>query len=119
MSHLLLVMALGGLGSGFTFSSLPLLLIPHLPAAETGSALALNQLLRFIGMAVGSTVSVVLMAALGDGAAGERGFRGSLLVMSGVWVVVVVCLTAAAARARGPAVAGQQVEVVPGAGADR
>ncbi len=117
--QLLVVMALGGLGSGFTFSSLPLLLMPHVPPSETGSALAVNQLLRFNGMAVGSTVCVVLMAALGTGPEqGEVGFRNALLVMSGVWVLLVAWLLLAGGRGR-PAVARQEVDVVLGAGADR
>ncbi|NYE35806.1 MFS family permease [Nocardioides cavernae] len=117
--HLAASMAVGGLGSGFTFSSLPLLLIPHVPESETSSALAVNQLLRFTGMAVGSAVCVVLMAALGDGPAqGEAGFRNALLVMSGVWVLLVAGLALARTRGR-PAVPGQEVDVVLGPGADR
>lgn len=111
--HILVAMALGGLGSGFTFSSLPLLLIPHVPASETGSALAVNQLLRFIGMAIGSAVCVVLMSALGDGPEkGELGFRNALLVMSVVWVVVVTCLLTLRHDRRGASMPGQEVEVV-------
>ena len=83
----LAVMALGGLGSGFTFSSLAVLMVPHVPAAETGSAMAFNQVLRYLGFTAGSAVSVALMAAYGGG---DTGFERALLTLSGVWLVAIV-----------------------------
>jgi predicted MFS family arabinose efflux permease len=83
----LVAMALGGVGSGFTFSSLAVLMVPHVPAAETSSALAFNQVLRYLGFTVGSAVSPVLMAALGGGGSG---FRGALLAVSTVWFMAGV-----------------------------
>ncbi len=83
----LAVMALGGAGSGFTFSSLAVLMVPHVPAAETGSAMAFNQVLRYLGFTVGSALSVALMAAYGGGGAG---FRAALLTIASVWVVAGV-----------------------------
>ncbi|GAA1832043.1 hypothetical protein GCM10009812_25790 [Nocardioides marinus] len=83
----LAVMALGGLGSGFTFSSLAVLMVPHVPAAETGSAMAFNQVLRYLGFTAGSAVSVALMAAYGGG---ETGFERALLTIAGIWVVAIV-----------------------------
>lgn len=77
----LLAMAVGGLGSGFTFSSLPMLIVPHIPQEETSSALAFNQLLRYLGFAVGSAASVALLDALGyDDAA----FRTTALILAAV-----------------------------------
>jgi MFS family permease len=82
-------MALGGLGSGFTFSSIPVLMLPHVPRGETASALALNQVLRYLGMSVGSSVSVVLMVVLGDAdGANAEGYRNALLLVAGVWALV-------------------------------
>lgn len=83
----LAVMALGGLGSGFTFSSLAVLMVPHVPAAETGSAMAFNQVLRYLGFTAGSAVSVALMAAYGGG---EAGFEQALHTIAAVWVVAAV-----------------------------
>ena len=83
----LAVMGLGGLGSGFTFSSLAVLMVPHVPAAETGSAMAFNQVLRYLGFTAGSAVSVALMAAYGGG---ERGFEQALHTIAVVWVVAIV-----------------------------
>ncbi len=74
-----LCMALAGLGSGLTFSSLAVLMVPHVPRAETGSAMAFNQVLRYLGFATGASLSVTLMGVFGGG---EHGFRTSLLILS-------------------------------------
>lgn len=87
--QVLVCMALGGLGSGFTFSSLAALMVPHVPRAETGSAMAFNQVLRYVGFTVGSAASVTLMTAIGGGP-GETGFRGALLVTSSAFVLAAV-----------------------------
>lgn len=96
-------MALGGLGSGFTFSSLPALMLPHLPASETSSALALNQLLRYLGMSVGSSLSVALMEVVEGGRAGEDGYRAALLASAGLFVLVGVLIGAFGRRSAVPA----------------
>ena len=85
--QLLLAMAVGGVGSGFTFSSLAVLMVPYLPQAETGSAMAFNQVLRYLGFTVGSALSVALMAVYGGG---DHGFSATLLTVSGVFVVAAV-----------------------------
>jgi MFS family permease len=90
-------MAVGGLGSGFTFSSVPALMVPHLPRSETGSAMAFNQVLRYAGFSVGSASSVALMTVYGGGPS-ETGFRGALLTTSAVWVVAALASTVLARR---------------------
>lgn len=87
--QVLVCMGVGGLGSGFTFSSLAALMVPHVPHAETGSAMAFNQVLRYVGFTVGSAASIALMTAIGGGA-GESGFRGALLVTSSAFVLAAV-----------------------------
>lgn len=85
--QVLLAMAIGGLGSGFTFSSMAMLIVPHVPHAETGSAMGFNQLLRYLGFSVGSAASVALLALYGgDGAA----FRGAALTLAAVCLTVGV-----------------------------
>lgn len=88
----LVAMAVGGLGSGFTFSSLPMLIVPHVPREETGSAMAFNQLLRYLGFSVGSAVTVALLEVYGGH---QAALRATLLTMAGV------CLLAGAAVALG------------------
>lgn len=96
--QVLACMGIGGLGSGFTFSSLAALMVPHVPRAETGSAMAFNQVLRYVGFTIGSAASVALMTAIGGGA-GESGFRGALLVTSSAFVVAAVATWALHRRA--------------------
>lgn len=84
--QVLACMAVGGLGSGFTFSSLAALMVPHVPRAETGSAMAFNQVLRYVGFSVGSASSIALMTVYGGGPS-EAGFRGSLLTVAGIFAL--------------------------------
>jgi predicted MFS family arabinose efflux permease len=91
----LLWLSIGGLGSGFTFSSLPVLIVPQVPERETGSALAFNMVLRSLGMTTGSAVGVGLVPVLGGG---DAGVRGSLLVMSASWVVITAAVVLLARR---------------------
>lgn len=86
--QVLVAAALGGLGSGFTFSSLPMLIVPHVPVAETAGALAFNQVLRYIGFAVGSAAAVALLEGFGGD---QPAFRATALSLAGV------CLLAALA----------------------
>jgi len=90
-----LCMGLGGLGSGLTFSSLAVLMVPHVPRAETGSAMAFNQVLRYLGFATGASLSVTLMGVFGGGA---EGFRASLLILSSTSVVAAVVAYGVARR---------------------
>ncbi|WP_220793057.1 hypothetical protein, partial [Nocardioides stalactiti] len=74
-------------------------MVPHLPQGETASALAFNQVLRFLGFTIGSAASPALLAAFGGGASG---FRSTLLVICGLWVaagIAVVVLDARRANA--------------------
>ena len=100
--QLLLAMALGGVGSGFTFSSLAVLMVPHVPQAETGSAMAFNQVLRYLGFTIGSAVSVASMAAYGGGG---HGFSATLLTVSSLFVVAAVGAVLLDRAARPPVVA--------------
>ncbi|OZG27567.1 MFS transporter [Williamsia sp. 1138] len=77
----------GGLGSGFTFSSLAVLIVPHIPQEETGSAMAFNTVLRYLGFCVGSAASVALVTVYGGG---EHGFVLTLLTMSSVFALAGV-----------------------------
>lgn len=98
--QVLVAMALGGLGSGFTFSSLPVLIVPHVPAAETGSAMAFNQLLRYLGFSVGSATSVTLLELYGGG---TDGFRLASLTLAAECLLVGLAVGVAAARRALPA----------------
>ncbi len=96
--QVLLAMAVGGLGSGFTFSSLPGLIVPHVPQAETGSVLAFNQLLRYLGFSLGSASSVALLELFGgDG----RAFTLAAMSLAAVCAAAGAGSAAAGARRAG------------------
>lgn len=96
----LVAMAIGGLGSGFTFSSLAVLIVPRVPVTETGSAMAFNQLLRYLGFSVGSALSIALLDVFG---ADDHALRVTLAVLAGICLAagVVVGLTGRGLRTRG------------------
>ena len=52
-----------------------------MPAAETGSAMSFNQLLRYLGFSVGSAASVALLDVYGGH---ETAFRATTLTMAGI-----------------------------------
>jgi len=84
--QVLAAMALGGLGSGFSFASLPALIVPHVPPSETSSALAFNQLLKYLGFTIGSSLCVALFDTFG---ADDQAFTLTLALLAGL------CLAAA------------------------
>lgn len=86
----LVVMAIGGIGSGFTFSSLPMLMVPHVPRSETGSALGFNQLMRYTGFAIGSAITIALVEAYGGD---EAAFRWSALTLAALCLASAVAVT--------------------------
>lgn len=66
--ELALTMAVGGFGSGCSFAAMPGLIVRFVPAAETGSAMSFNQILRYLGFSTGSAlVLTVLQLRSGPG----------------------------------------------------
>lgn len=75
-------MFVAGLGVGTAFAGLPALVVAAVPVHETGSAMSLNQVLRYSGFSIGSaTTAAVLEAATPAGAADP---------MSGGYTVIAV-----------------------------
>lgn len=100
LAQALVAMGVGGLGSGFTFSSLPMLIVPHVPREETGSAMAFNQLLRYLGFSVGSAVTVALLEVYGGH---ETAFRATVLTMAGICFLAGVGVALGGRRPAPPA----------------
>jgi predicted MFS family arabinose efflux permease len=96
LTAVLLAMGVGGIGSGFTFSSMAVIMVPHVPDGETGSAMALNQLLRTTGFTLGSALAVTLMHLFGG--VGEHGFVGALAVIVGLWLATAALSAAMDSR---------------------
>jgi MFS family permease len=59
--QLFVAMAVAGLGVGTVFAALPALIVAAVPARETGSAMSLQQVMRYIGFAVGSALSATVL----------------------------------------------------------
>ncbi|MGB3481320.1 MAG: MFS transporter [Mycobacterium sp.] len=103
----LLSMALAGLGSGSTFATLPVLLVRAVPTAETSSALAFNQVLRYIGFSVGSAVGITVLSLVSGPVPNEHGFVAAMAVNAGLWLLaILVVLGAVSGRRPGRRVTG-------------
>ena len=90
--ELFVVMAVAGLGVGACFAAFPTLVVSAVPPSETGSAMSLNQVLRYVGFAVGSALTAtVLAAATPSGGAAPAGSGYTTVAAIGV----AVCLTTA------------------------
>ncbi|MCW2530021.1 MAG: transporter [Pseudonocardiales bacterium] len=128
-SHLweiFVVMGLVGLAVGSSFAVMPRMIVSAVPAAETSSALALNQVLRTVGYSIGSALSAAILTA--------HTYAPSLLPTNrgytiGAIIAIVMCVTTAiiswvlptrspkTARANGAAV-GVEEELVIDESAD-
>ncbi|MDP9435100.1 MAG: MFS transporter, partial [Actinomycetota bacterium] len=84
------VMGIAGLGVGCTFAALPGLILPAVPASETGSAMGFNQVLRMVGFSVGSALSATVLelhTPRGAALPTEDGYLAAGLVCAAVWVL--------------------------------
>jgi hypothetical protein len=79
---------------GAAFAAFPALVISAVPAHETGSAMSLNQVLRYVGFAVGSALTATVLAAATPAGAASPGSSGYGTIAA---IGVVVCLMTAAA----------------------
>ena len=90
------VMAVAGLGAGGTFAAMPALIVAAVPAEQTASSMALNQVLRLIGFAIGSALSATVLDAYtapGGNLPREGGYVTGSYVGAGIWLAAaVLCL---------------------------
>ncbi|NEM04420.1 MFS transporter [Geodermatophilus normandii] len=92
--QLFVVMGIAGLGVGASFAAFPALVVSAVPPSETGSATSLNQVLRYVGFALGSTLTATLLAAATPegGAPAAAGYTALAVVGAAVCVLTaVVC----------------------------
>jgi MFS family permease len=59
--QLFVVMAIAGLGVGGVFAATPGLVLAALPPSEVSSAMALNQVMRYAGFALGSALAAAIV----------------------------------------------------------
>ncbi len=90
----LVAMAGLGVGFGYTFAAIPGMITRAVPGSETGSAMGLYQVIRYVGFSLGSAVAASILA-------GETRHRGTDVLqrgyVTGLWVCVAVCALSAAA----------------------
>jgi MFS family permease len=85
------MMGILGLGLGITFAAIPGLIVHAVPAAETGSAMGFDQVVRWVGSAVGSALVASVMAAHTT-STGHPSVGGYTMTQ---WISVVICAIAA------------------------
>lgn len=84
---------LAGLGVGFTFAAMPGFIVRSVPHEETGSATGFYQVLRNIGLSVGSALGAAVLSA--HTPAGQvlpvlGGFQAVLLLSAGLTVATAI-----------------------------
>ena len=105
--HLFAIMAVAGLAVGAAFAALPGLIVAAVPPAETGSAMGLNQVLRYAGFATGSalTATVLEMATpAGEELPRSAGYTAIGLIGCGICLgtALLTWLLTARSRSDGP-----------------
>jgi MFS family permease len=107
LEQLFLAMAVAGLGVGTVLAALPGLIVAAVPAGETGSAMSLNQVMRYIGFAVGSALSATVLEAATPRGAEYPGSEGYAQVgLIGLAACVALAVLTAALPGRDPVPAG-------------
>ncbi|KUO20521.1 MFS transporter [Streptomyces dysideae] len=86
--HFIIVSCVIGAGIGFTYGSMPALIMGAVPASETAAANSLNTLMRSIGTSSASAIAGVLLAQMttdfgGVALPSENGFKAVLAVGAG------------------------------------
>jgi MFS family permease len=110
--QLFAAMAVAGLGVGTVFAALPGLIMAAVPARETGSAMSLNQVLRYIGFAIGSALSATVLEAAttrGQQFPGSSGYEAIGLIGLGSCLALAVLTAVLPGRSAAAAPAPAQV----------
>ena len=107
------VVGVAGLGMGFTFAAMPGFILRSIPTHETGSATGFYQVLRSIGLSVGSALETSILAAYthrGDTFPAIGGVRAALLIGAGLCAVTAVLSFILAGPDRAPLLGGRRDE---------
>jgi len=95
------MMAITGVGFGWTYAALPGLIVRAVPRSETGSAMGFYQVSRYIGFSIGSGLSVTLLRGFSGGAeATLGGYRAVYVVAAAVCVATALLTWALPGRQR-------------------
>lgn len=88
-----IVMFIAGLGGGLTYAAMPGYIVRATPAHDTGAALGFYQLLRSVGLSIGSAAAGAILAHFTVSGASlpvEAGFLTALNVAAGILVATAV-----------------------------
>ena len=84
---------IAGIGIGFTFAAMPGFVVRAVPASETGSAMGLYQVLRSIGLSLGSALAAAVLitfTAPGHVYPSYQGFRVTLIIATALCLVTAL-----------------------------
>jgi MFS family permease len=96
-------MGLVGIGLGWTFATMPALIVEAVPPGETGSATGFYQVSRYVGFAIGSGGSATLLRAFGaDGTPDLHAFRAGFLAAALISFATALAAWVALRRAPAP-----------------
>jgi MFS family permease len=86
-------LGIAGLGLGFTFAAMPGFIIRSVPQSDTGSATGFYQVLRNIGMTLGSSLTAAVLLGYthhGQTYPSEGGFQAALIIGAALGVVSAI-----------------------------
>jgi MFS family permease len=72
-----------GIGFGYTFAAIPGLITRAVPGRETGSAMGLYQVIRYIGFSLGSALAASILAGNTDHGGSQVTERGYVIARGG------------------------------------
>lgn len=107
------MMALLGIGFGFTFAAIPGLITRSVPAQEVGSAMGFYQVVRSIGFSAGSALVASILASheiAGSSFPAVGGYTTALWVGAGIAVFATLVAVALAPRETRPSSASPIAE---------
>jgi MFS family permease len=84
---------IAGIGIGFTFAARPGFIVRAVPASETGSAMGFYQVLRSIGLSLGSALAAAVLITYtspGHTYPSYNGFRVTLIIATALCVLTAV-----------------------------
>jgi len=96
---------IAGIGIGFTFAAMPGFIVRAVPSSETGSAMGLYQVLRSIGLSLGSAVAAAVLTVYthpGDTFPTYEGFRVTLIIATALCVATALLSYLLPGRAPAP-----------------
>ena len=94
--------ALAGVGMGFTFAAMPGFIVRAVPQSETGSAMGFYQVMRSVGLSIGSALAAAVLVRYtltGQTYPSVGGFRVTLLIASALCASTTVVSYLLAGRA--------------------